>query len=253
MDAEDVLTLLDHYWFNLEIITKKPISTHSKTPVSPHEIQTEPQKQEISRVPSRHIRSHSDQFTSKLNPVITDFDSPKSVLLSHRLQTILSGKRVSEVVEEEEEIEEPHFIVDMNNYNTKKKKNMMMGMGMRRRKNRGSSKSLSDLEFDELQGFMDLGFKFSEEDKNSLTLVSIVPGLQRFGKKDNGDNNTENHEGVLISRPYLSESWDALDKRRKPETARPPLINWKVPNLGNDIDMKDQLKFWAHTIASTVR
>ncbi|KAI3838958.1 hypothetical protein MKX03_031056 [Papaver bracteatum] len=247
MDAEDVLTLLDHCWFNLEIITKKPTVNHSKAPISPLQTQTEPQKPEISRVPSRHIRSHSDQFTSKLNPVITDFDSPKSVLLSHRLQTILSGKRVSE--EEEEEIEEPQFIVDINNNNTKKKKNMMMGMGMRRRKNRGSSKSLSDLEFDELQGFMDLGFKFSEEDKNSLTLVSIVPGLQRFGKKDNG----ENHEGVLISRPYLSESWDALDKRRKQETAPPPLINWKVPNLGNDIDMKDQLKFWAHTIASTVR
>ncbi|KAI3870468.1 hypothetical protein MKW92_023644 [Papaver armeniacum] len=251
MDAEDVLTLLDHYWFNLEIITKKPTLNQSETPVSPPEIQTEPQKPEISRVPSRHIRSHSDQFTSNSNPVIPDFDSPKSVLLAHRLQTILSGKRVSEVVEEEEEeIEEPQFIVDINN---KKKKNMMMGMGMRRRKNRGSSKSLSDLEFDELQGFMDLGFKFSEEDKNSLTLVSIVPGLQRFGKKDNGDNNTENHEEVLISRPYLSESWDVLDKRRKQETARPPLIKWKVPNLGNDIDMKDQLKFWAHTIASTVR
>ncbi|KAI3927610.1 hypothetical protein MKX01_026543 [Papaver californicum] len=248
MDAEGVLTLLDHYWFNLEIITKKPSLTHLKTPISPPQNQTEPLKPEISRVLSRHIRSHSDQFTSKLNPVITDFDSPKSFLLSHRLQTILSVKRVSEVEEEEE----PHFIDDII---YKKRKNMMMmgmgmGMGMRGRKNRGSSKSLSDLEFDELQGFMDLGFKFSEEDKNSLTLISFVPGLQRFGKKDNGDN-TENHEGVLISRPYISEAWDVLDRRRKQETT--PLINFKVPNLGSDIDMKDQLKCWAHTIASTVR
>ncbi|MCL7023008.1 hypothetical protein MKW94_018723 [Papaver nudicaule] len=250
MDAEDVLTLLDHYWFNQQIITKKPTLNHSKPaktispPPPPPQIQPEPQKQEISRVPSRHIRSHSDQFTSKLNPVVADFDSPKSVLLTHRLQTILSGKRVTEVEDEEIEIEEePHFLDDI-----KKKKKNLMTMGMKRRKNRGSSKSLSDLEFDELQGFLDLGFKFSEEDKNSLTLVSIVPGLQRFGKKDNGD--TENHEGVLISRPYLSESWDVLEEKRRKQA---PLINWKVPNLGNDIDMKDQLKFWAHTIASTVR
>ncbi|MCL7043829.1 hypothetical protein MKW94_016938 [Papaver nudicaule] len=42
-------------------------------------------------------------------------------------------------------------------------------------------KSLSDLEFEELKGFMDLGFVFSEEDRNS----SLIPGLQRLGNKEN--------------------------------------------------------------------
>ncbi|KAK7265997.1 hypothetical protein RIF29_18635 [Crotalaria pallida] len=45
------------------------------------------------------------------------------------------------------------------------------------RKKRRGSKSLSDLEFEELKGFVDLGFVFSEEDKDS-SLATIIPGLQ---------------------------------------------------------------------------
>ncbi|CAN1142444.1 hypothetical protein LINPERPRIM_LOCUS26028 [Linum perenne] len=43
-----------------------------------------------------------------------------------------------------------------------------------------ASKSMSSLEFEELKGFMDLGFVFSEKDKES-SFVSILPGLQRLG------------------------------------------------------------------------
>ncbi|KAM1105151.1 hypothetical protein ACFX13_013746 [Malus domestica] len=43
----------------------------------------------------------------------------------------------------------------------------------RRRKKKSESKSLTDLQFEELKGFMDLGFVFSEEDKDS-NLVSII-------------------------------------------------------------------------------
>ncbi|OVA13188.1 Protein of unknown function DUF1685 [Macleaya cordata] len=120
------------------------------------------------------------------------------------------------------------------------------------RRNRGSSRSLSDLEFNELKGFMDLGFVFSEEDKNSSTLVSIIPGLQRLGKRESDqiDDETiiDEHEG-LISRPYLSEAWDILDQRKEEN----PLMNWRIPALRSEIDMKDHLRFWAHTVASTVR
>ncbi|KAL5078496.1 hypothetical protein RYX36_006917, partial [Vicia faba] len=70
------------------------------------------------------------------------------------------------------------------------------------------SKSLSDLEFEELKGFMDLGFVFSEEDKDS-NLVSIIPGLQRFGKKDEEQEEDVCDES-MIQRPYLSEDWESI-------------------------------------------
>ena len=72
----------------------------------------------------------------------------------------------------------------------------------------GSSKSWSELEFEELKGFMDLGFVFSEEDKDS-SLVSVVPRLQRLGIKANEEVSDDN----IISRPYLSESWVFLDRK----------------------------------------
>ncbi|CBI22018.3 unnamed protein product, partial [Vitis vinifera] len=114
------------------------------------------------------------------------------------------------------------------------------------RKSKGSSKSLSDLEFEELKGFMDLGFVFSEEDKNSK-LVSIVPGLQRLGKKGEDGENIEKSE---VSRPYLSEAWGVLDRRRKEMDG---LLNWRIPASANEMDMKDHLRLWAHTVASAVR
>ncbi|GFS45552.1 hypothetical protein Acr_00g0096730 [Actinidia rufa] len=62
----------------------------------------------------------------------------------------------------------------------------------------GSSKSLSELEFEELKGFMDLDFVFSEEDTGSR-LVSVIPGLQRLGRKAKEEASDDN----IISRPYL--------------------------------------------------
>ncbi|CAI0475965.1 unnamed protein product [Linum tenue] len=118
--------------------------------------------------------------------------------------------------------------------------------GRRRAAKKGpASKSLSSLEFEELKGFMDLGFVFSEEDRES-SLVSILPGLQRLGKKDGG-------EAVEppSARPYLSEAWAVQEK----EKMRNPVMNWRVPalGLGSEIDMKDSLRLWAHSVASTVR
>ncbi|KAL2930909.1 Nuclear distribution protein nudE-like 1-B [Bienertia sinuspersici] len=146
----------------------------------------------------------------------------------------------------------------------------------RRRKKNGLSKSLSDLEFEELKGFIDLGFVFSEEDKDS-NLISIIPGLQRLGNKnhttDNNNSKNSNNDdddknehktyvdkvkeneklvvksAAAISRPYLSESWGVLEKKRR-ETY---LMNWRVPTIYNQDQMKDNLRFWAHTVASTVR
>ncbi|KAG2719137.1 hypothetical protein I3760_03G255200 [Carya illinoinensis] len=130
----------------------------------------------------------SDQLSSKAS-----FDdaslSPDLVLLTSKLQTILSGK---EVTEPEETIPTDFEV-------SSKEKVTSNG-----RKKMGETKSLSDLEFEELKGFMDLGFVFSKEDRNS-SLASLIPGLQRFGKKDGEE---EAAGETATSRPYLSEAWE---------------------------------------------
>ncbi|XP_043699926.1 uncharacterized protein LOC122650590 [Telopea speciosissima] len=110
---------------------------------------------------------------------------------------------------------------------------------------RGSSKSLSALEFEELKEFMDLSFVFSKEDKDS-SLVSIIPGLQRLGKKSDEKETTIDESA--IPRPYLSEAWDLHNRR----TEENPLMNWRFPASGSEIDIKYHLKIWAHIVASTL-
>ena len=109
---------------------------------------------------------------------------------------------------------------------------------------------------------MDLGFVFSEEDKGS-SLASIVPGLNRLGKREEkgnkeGEEEEEEKEeerklGGEISRPYLSEAWEAIAEEEEKEELlkRPLMMKWRFPS--NQIDMKDNLKWWAHAVASTVR
>ncbi|KAF8409084.1 hypothetical protein HHK36_005157 [Tetracentron sinense] len=232
MDAEELLKLFDFYWFHHEIFTKNRSSLISETdPV--HQIHQELEEPKIFRLPSLHTRSLSDPMLSSKTSFSSESISPNSVLHTPRLQTILSGKEVREVTDQTDKQEEIEIPL----------KKVMMGM---RRKN-SSSKSFSELEFEELKGFMDLGFVFTEDDKNSK-LGSIIPGLQRLGKKPG-----EEEEAVVdeseIPRPYLSESWAVLDIRKKENR----LMNWKIPSLSNEIDMKDHLRFWAHTVASTIR
>ncbi|KAH1218568.1 hypothetical protein GmHk_13G038912 [Glycine max] len=87
-----------------------------------------------------------------------------------------------------------------------------------------------------------------EEDKDSRS-VSLIPGLQRLGKEDDGRNSEQNIDETVICRPYLSETWDVLDQRKVVN----PLLNLRVPVVGNEIGMKDNLRFWAHTVASIVK
>ncbi|KAL4187664.1 hypothetical protein AMTRI_Chr09g40150 [Amborella trichopoda] len=81
---------------------------------------------------------------------------------------------------------------------------------------------------------MDLGFIF-EESELSPRMKSIIP-----------KNEKQEEENKNISRPYLSEAWSV----RKPEST---LIQWKMPELSQGMDMKEHLKLWAHNVASTVR
>ncbi|KAG9153907.1 hypothetical protein Leryth_006009 [Lithospermum erythrorhizon] len=68
-----------------------------------------------------------------------------------------------------------------------------------------------------------------------------------------GRRKKENENAV--SRPYLSEAWEVMEEkqRRKYVDKKDPLVNWRIPNYGNEMEMKDHLRIWAHTVASTVR
>ncbi|KAE9602947.1 hypothetical protein Lal_00049880 [Lupinus albus] len=235
MKSLAVLNLIDSIWFEHNILIKTstssiliPTSSSEKVDIKKHEESLSEPK--LARIQINHTRSNSDQSLTSFKHGYYSV-SPDSVLPFHKLQTILSGKEVTDSDPEKEELSAPP-----------KKKNFT------RRKRRGS-KSLSDLEFEELKGFMDLGFVFTEEDKDS-SLASIIPGLQRLGKKNEEVEDSNDDNESLIPRPYLSEAWEVLDERNKKEN---PLLNWKVPAINNETDMKDSLRLWAHTVASTVR
>ncbi|KAL4281538.1 hypothetical protein GQ457_03G036230 [Hibiscus cannabinus] len=217
-------------------ILKKQTSPPTPTGSEPNpvpRVEENSSKPDLSRSPTLHTRSMSDQLSLVSTSFMgTGSFSPDSVLHSPKLYKIISGK---EVTEEDLQVQQP------------KKK------GVRRtitRREKGSSKSLSDLEFEELKGFMDLGFVFSEEDNKDSRLVEIIPGLQRLGKTVEGDEDIK--KAAEVSRPYLSEAWEVAEDRRRRRKEN-PLMNWRVPDLGNEIDMKDSLRLWAHTVASAVK
>lgn len=246
MAAEHVVKLLDTYWFETTVLTNKtPSPLHSTENSTPHTHVVEQLSldSKLLRVPTLHVRSFSDQNLASSLGAFSDSPSPNSVLTPQKLRPILSGKEVEDFLLErsagshaDEDEEVP----------IRKKQ------GHRRRLKRGkTTRSLSDLEFKELKGFMDLGFVFSEEDKDSR-LVSLIPGLQRLGREDSGGVGAEQQKKIdetVICRPYLSEAWGVLDQRKVVN----PLLNWRVPALDNEVDMKDNLRFWAHTVASIVR
>ncbi|TKY48946.1 hypothetical protein E2542_SST26370 [Spatholobus suberectus] len=245
MDAEQVLKLLDTYWFETTIFSQKNPSLFHSTVDSTsqsHVKEVLPLDSKLLRIPTLQVRSLSDQNLGSTVGVFSDFPSPNSVLTPQKLRPILSGKEVGEFPleqgygnHEDEEKEVPH------------KKRQSHSHRRRFRKGK-TTRSLSDLEFKELKGFMDLGFVFSEEDKDSR-LVSLIPGLQRMGRVGSGVSLEQNIDETVICGPYLSEAWGVLDQRKVVN----PLLNWRVPVVGNEIDMKDNLRFWAHTVASIVR
>lgn len=109
---------------------------------------------------------------------------------------------------------------------------------MRRRylKQRTMRKSLSDLEFEEVQGFKDLGFSFKKEAINP-NVANVIPGLQQ-------KNREEREEEKAVRRPYLSEAWLLQ--------SCPPPIPICTSNKSPE-DMKAHIKFWARAVASNVR
>ncbi|XP_027063096.1 uncharacterized protein [Coffea arabica] len=232
MAAEEILKLFDSYWFEHGIFTSKHcLASSTSKPIHDQE-EHELEKSKLASIVNLQVRSLSDHCVSYDTGFSPNAASPKSAISTPTLPKILSGVEVSdfsERIEEQEKIETT---------TTKKFSN-------RRRRSRGISRSLSELEYEELKGFMDLGFVFTEEDKSS-SLASIIPGLQRWGKQ--GSNELV-HDKYAVSRPYLSEAWGVLNQRKVNKLP----VRWRFPDVDNEINMKDQLKAWAQTVASTVR
>ncbi|CAA0817802.1 Unknown protein [Striga hermonthica] len=233
MEAEAVLNLLDSSWFYIKPFENQPKPSIDDPNPNPQitEIPPEPC---LKRRLTIHTRSKSDQLM-KIPIVGADVFSPR-ISQKPNLQTILSGREIDPLDKPVKELTGPA---------TKKKKE----------KNKKSrfTKSLSELEFEEMKGFMDLGFVFSEEDKEDPGLVEIVPGLQKLGLEEG--RRVEQLVGPRARarpRPYLSEAWGACDRVTGPD---PLLMAMEsiMPAVMNEIDMKDSLKWWAHSVASAVR
>ncbi|XP_030465465.2 uncharacterized protein LOC115684743 [Syzygium oleosum] len=242
------MKIIDRCWFELEIFTKRPATLPSSTSRSnPGQESIEIPENEspclhISWTPSILVRSMSDQTSIIPASFQSSSLSSDSVLRTTPIHSVICEEEV--IAEEEEGFK---WNKPRSSEFSRREKGQMGG----RAKRRASSKSLSQLEFEELKGFMDLGFVFSEEDKVDSSLVSIIPGLQRLGKKikdgeedadrhqEDGDEKESVGESAVVARPYLSEAWEWWEEKRKED----PLMNWKVPALGNETDMRESLKW----------
>lgn len=245
--AAHVLTLFDVYWFHRQILRPSPPSP-LPTPLPPlldrEDAESHSSEPPPAAHPSLHLRRHRRSLSDEADA------SVELRIQTPKLRTILSGK------------EAPVEDLARRNGTISGSGEIWTAAARRRRpgNRRGrssvSSRSLSELEFEEVKGFMDLGFTFSDAEADPR-LMSIVPGLQRMGKRTAGDGELAEEgsscasdvvDESSISRPYLSEAWDAQE-----EEEENMLRNWRIPAAADGVDLKDHLRFWAHAVASTVR
>ncbi|TMW94655.1 hypothetical protein EJD97_009979 [Solanum chilense] len=222
MAAEEVLLLklFDTYWFEQEILFSNTHKFKKLFQENPHEIQESSNLLGRSQSDCSSKKS-SDvcQIVQKQNIFEGSNTSPSfSQLGNSPTSVIITHNRVAQEVKV-------------------KARNGVKGIIRIRR-------SSSELELEELKGFMDLGFEFSEEDKNS-SLVRIVPGLEKWGIVDENVKKKD----IVHKRPYLSEAWEILEKRKMSKK----LLKWRFPAMKNDMNMKHNLRFWAQTVASTFK
>lgn len=244
-----LLYLFDSLWFSNQIPNK-----NSNPPFFP-KVEDDSEQPKLARISTCDDQNDQDKSilitTSQESLSSGDSDnlvSPNSVLMrspaASKLETILSEKESSESPREKQE-EKKVIKSNEKSRTTRRKRKGKVGL---------SCRSLSELEFQEVKGFMDLGFVFSEGDKNS-NLVKIIPGLQRLGegeKEKEKENSVQNADNSLIKRPYLSQAWEIMEYKRKERAER---IKWKINAavLDNEMDMKHQLRFWAQSVASAVK
>lgn len=118
----------------------------------------------------------------------------------------------------------------------------------RQRRRLKGTKSLTDLEYEELRGLKDLGFEVSKDDLTPH-VVRMFPGLQRQGIPP---YNSPHSQREQIGHNVLSQSrfppvQHLVQWPRRPDS---PLTNASFQDPS--IDMKGQLKSWASEMASIV-
>ncbi|KAF8051926.1 hypothetical protein N665_1642s0002 [Sinapis alba] len=125
------------------------------------------------------------------------------------------------------------------------------GKFLEARRTRGGkrrSESVSDLEAEETKGFIDLGFVFTEEDLNS-ELPEILPGLRAFLHREE-----QSKTDSSVPRPYLSEAWelpsDKWSERAKKDSM---VLDLRMAKMCNETNIKDCLKWWARSVASSLK
>ncbi|XP_011037064.1 PREDICTED: uncharacterized protein LOC105134374 [Populus euphratica] len=104
------------------------------------------------------------------------------------------------------------------------------------------TKSLTDDDLDELKGCLDLGFGFSYDEIPEL--CNTLPALELCYSMSQKflDEHQKPHES---SSPAEAEAEAASSS---------PIANWKISSPGDHPeDVKARLKFWAQTVACTVR
>lgn len=104
------------------------------------------------------------------------------------------------------------------------------------------ARSLTDDDFDELRGFMDLGFRFSEDCIPHL--CDTLPALEVYCAIKQTLQDSPCH-GNLHGVPEISSPVSSLPS---------PTSSWKVASPGDQPqDVKARLKLWAHAVACDLR
>lgn len=114
-----------------------------------------------------------------------------------------------------------------------------------RRRLKGT-KSLTDLEYEELRGLKDLGFEVSKDDLTPH-VVRMFPGLQGQGIPP---YNSPQRQGQPPNLQNVTTRFPPVQQLLWPRRPDSPLTN--APLLDPSIDMKGQLKSWASEMASIV-
>ncbi|KAK9068692.1 hypothetical protein SSX86_012807 [Deinandra increscens subsp. villosa] len=123
-----------------------------------------------------------------------------------------------------------------------RKKNQVFLQGYIEEEELVRSKSLTDEDLEELKGCLDLGFGFSYDEIPEL--CNTLPALELC---------------YSMSQKFLDEQQKSPESTETgSESSSPPpsggKANWKISSPGDDPeDVKARLKFWAQTVACTVK
>ncbi|XP_044977910.1 uncharacterized protein LOC123445051 [Hordeum vulgare subsp. vulgare] len=101
----------------------------------------------------------------------------------------------------------------------------------------GRTRSLTEVDLEELKGCLDLGFGFSYH--QIPVLCGTLPGLELC---------------YSMTRRFLDEQRAVVGQLEPAAPAAPPIPDWKISGPGdNPEEVKARLKYWAQTVACTVK